>query len=67
MEQEGNDPVPHHDEFGSRAPTMADLYRIGKEQVGKSDSNLERMKNHFDQQDEKLDELMEMTRGTQLR
>ena len=28
---EGIRPVPHHDEFGSREPTMADLYRIFEE------------------------------------
>ena len=28
---EGNGPVPHHDELGSREPTMADLYEMFEE------------------------------------
>ena len=49
---EGNGCVPYHDEFRSDQPTMAELYRM----------IVERMKSQFDQQDEKLDGLMEKTR-----
>ena len=59
---EGSGPVPHHDEFGSDQPTMADLYRMIEERFDKSDRNLDKMKGH--QQDETLDELMEKTRYT---
>ena len=55
----GNGPVPHNDEFGFREPTMADLYRLIEGRLDKSDRSLERMISHFDQQDKKLDELME--------
>ena len=66
---EGNGPVPHQDEFGSDQLTiMAHLYRVNKGRFDQSDRYLDRMKSHFDQQeDTKLDEFMEMTRGTRQR
>ena len=78
---EGNDPVPHQDEFGPDQPTMVDLYRMIKERFDQSDKYLDRMKSqfdqldrylvrmksHFDEEDGKLDERMEMTRGTRQR
>ena len=42
---EGNDPVPHQEEFGSDQPTPADVYRMIEEL--------------FDKPDRKLDELTE--------
>ena len=39
---EGNGPVPHHDEFGSGKPTMADLYRVLEERSDKSDTQLDK-------------------------
>ena len=43
---EGNGPVPHHDEFGSREPTMADVYRMFEE---------------LDRMDKSLDMISELT------
>ena len=40
---ESNGPVPYHDEFGSREPMMADLYRMFEKQFDRTDKNLERM------------------------
>ena len=48
---EGNDPSLDQNEFGPDQPTMVDI-----------DRQLNRMKSHFDQQDEKLNESMEKTR-----
>ena len=64
---EGNGPVPQQEEFGYGQPTLADVYRMIKERFDQSDRYLGRMKSHFDQQDTKLDELMEVTRGTRHR
>ena len=61
---EGNDPVPHQDEFGPDQPTMADLYQMIEERF---DRQLNLIKSHFDQQDEKLDELMEKMTETNQR
>ena len=51
---EGNGPVPHQDEFGSREPTRVDLYKMFEERFDRTDKSL----------DKKLDELMERTRET---
>ena len=40
---EGNDLAPHHDEFGSREPTLADTYRMFEEWFDRMDKNLDRM------------------------
>ena len=40
---EGNGPVPYHDEFGSREPTMVDLYRMFEEKIDAINKNLGRM------------------------
>ena len=40
---EHNGPVPHHDRFGSREPTMADLDRMFEEPFDRMDKNLEKM------------------------
>ena len=40
---EGNGPVPHHDEFGSREPIMAGLYRLFEEQIDRMDKNMDGM------------------------
>ena len=64
---EGNGPVPCQDTFGSGQPTIADLHRMIEERFDQSDRYLNRMKNHFDQQEKKLHELMEMTRGANQR
>ena len=50
---EGNGPIPHQDEFGSREPIMADFYRTIKEL--------------FDASDWKLDKLTEKMRDTKQR
>ena len=64
---EGNGPVLHHDEFESREPTMVGLYRMIEELSDKSDSNLEKRKSRFEQQDEKLDELTKKVKETRQR
>ena len=61
---DGNGPVPQQEGFRSDQPTLADLYRTIKERFDQSNRYLDRMKSHFDQQEKKSDELMEMTRGT---
>ena len=58
---EGNDPFPHHDEFGFRKPTITDLCQMIKGRFDKSDIYLDSM-SHFDQRDGKLDELTKETR-----
>ena len=55
---EGNGPVPRQDKFGSDQPTMADLHRMIEERFDQLDRYLDRMKNHFDQQEKKLHELI---------
>ena len=57
---EGNGSVPQQEEFGSGQPTLADVYRMTEELFGKSDRYLDSIKRHFDQQEKKLDEFMEM-------
>ena len=65
---EGNGSVPQQEDFGSGQPMLlADVYRMFKEQFDQSDRYWDSMKSHFDQQKKKLDELMEMTRGTSQR
>ena len=62
---EGNDPVPHQDEFGPDQPAMmADVYRRIE---GIFNRQLNLMKSHFDQQDKKLDELTKEMRETRQR
>ena len=48
-----NDPFPHHDEFGSSEPTMAELYRM--------------LEGRFDRLDKQLDELIGKMRATNQR
>ena len=64
---EGNGPVPHQTKFGSAQSTIANLYQLIKELSNRSDSNFDRMRSHFDQQDEKLDGCMEKARKTKQR
>ena len=40
---EDNGPIPYQDKFGSREPTMADVYRIFEERFDRMDKNLERV------------------------
>ena len=61
---EGNDPVPHYDEFGSDEPTMGDLYRMLEESF---DRQLSRMKSHFDRQNKMFDELTKKMRASSQR
>ena len=56
---EGNGPAPHQKEFGPDQPTLADVYRLFEERL---DRQLKLRESRFDQQDKKLDELMEKTR-----
>ena len=56
---EGNGPVPQQEDFGSSQPTLADVYRVMKKRFDQSYRN--RMKSHFNQQEKKLDDHMEMT------
>ena len=44
----GNGPVPHHDEFRSGEPTMAELYRMLKQEIDRMDKNFKRMVSCFD-------------------
>ena len=64
---EGKGPVPQQEEFGSGQPTLADVYRVFKERFDQSDSYWYSMRSQFDQQEKKLDELVEMTRGASQR
>ena len=57
---EGNDSVPHHNEFGFGEPTMADLYRMLEENF---DRQVDRMRSDFDQQDKKFSKLTEIIRA----
>ena len=50
---EGNGPVPQQEEFGSDQPTLADVYRP----FVRFDRQLKVMKSHFDQLDERADEM----------
>ena len=61
---EGNDPVTHQEELGSNQPMMTDFYRMINERIDESDIHLDRTKSHFNQQEKKLGQLMEMTRGS---
>ena len=55
---EGNDgPVPQQKEFGSGQPTLADVYRMFKEQFDRSDRYWYGMRSQLDQQVKKLDEM----------
>ena len=56
---EGNGPVPQQEEFGPGQPTLTDVYRLFEEIL---DRQLNLMKSNFDQQDQKLNELVEKTR-----
>ena len=60
---EGNGPGPHHDEFGPDRRTLAGIYRLFEERFDKQVY----LMSHFDQQDKKLDELVEKTRETNRR
>ena len=64
---EGNGSIPRQEEFGPDQSTLADVYRFFKERLDQSDRYRDGMKSHFDQQEKKLKELMEMTRGTNQR
>ena len=64
---EGNGPVPYHDKFGSGESTMADLYRMLKNNFDRKDKSLDRMSSHFDRRDKKLDELTEEMKATNQR
>ena len=59
----GDGPVPQQEEFGSDQPTLADVYRLSEESF---DRRLKIMKSRFDQQEEKLNKLIEI-RGTSQR
>ena len=61
---EGSGPVPQHDEFGPEQPKLVDMYRVFEERF---DRQLNIIKIHFDQQDEKLDELTKKMRETRQR
>ena len=64
---EGKGPILQQEEFRSGQPTLADVYRVMKKWSDQSDKYWDSMKSHFDQQEQKLDELGEMTRGTSQR
>ena len=57
---EGNGPVPQQEYFGSGQPTLADVYRTMEEFFDRSDRYLDSINRHFDQQEKKLGEFMEM-------
>ena len=58
---EGNGPVPQQEELGSFGQlTLSDLHRMMEELFEKSGRYLDSIKRHFDQQEKKLDEFMEM-------
>ena len=61
---EGSGPIPQHDEFRPDQPMLVGMYRVFEERF---DRRLNIMKIHFDQQDEKLDELVEKMRKTRQR
>ena len=61
---EGNGPVPQHDEFGPDQLTLTDMYRLFEERFNRQ---LNRMRTYYDQQDGKLDELIEMAKETKQR
>ena len=63
----GSDSIPQQEEFGSDQPTLADVYRVVKERFNQSDNYWDGIKSHFVQQEKRLDELVEMTRGTSQR
>ena len=64
---EGYDPIPQQEEFVSGQHTLAGVYRMFKERFDQSGRYWDNLKSHFDQQEKKLDELMEMARGTSQR
>ena len=57
MAREKNDPVPQQEQFGSGQPKLADVYRPSDESLDRQQLKL--MKSHFDQQEKKLDKLMD--------
>ena len=63
---EGNGPVPQQEEFGSREPTLADVYRLFEErfdrQQKRMDSFFDGMDSCFDRWNKKLDEISDETR-----
>ena len=56
---EGNGPVPHQDKFGRDQPRWRPYIDFLKERF---DRQLKIMESHFDQQDEKFDDLMDTLR-----
>ncbi|CAN0376329.1 unnamed protein product [Ascophyllum nodosum] len=55
-------PVPLQEEFGSGQPTLADVYRVFKKRFDQSDRYWDSIKSHFDQLENKSDDLVdEMT------
>ena len=60
-------PVPQQEEFESGRPTLSDVYRTFEERFDQSDSYWYSIGSHFNQQVKKLDEPIEMMRGTSQR
>ena len=65
---ESNDgPIHQQEEFGSGHSTLADVYKIFKERFDQSDRYWYSMRSHSNQLEKKLDEMVDMTRGTNQR
>ena len=56
---EGNGPVYQQEDFGPDQPTLGDVFQLFEESF---DRQRKTVKSHFDRQEKKLGELMEMTR-----
>ena len=54
---EGNGPLPQQEEFGSGQPKLADVYRPSEESLDRQQLKL--MKSYSEQQEKKLDKLMD--------
>ena len=54
---EGNGPFPHHDEFGSGEPTMAEVYRMLEELFDRSDKQLDELKRKMGETNQRLADL----------
>ena len=64
---EGNDgPVPQQEEFGSGQPTLADVCRVFKERLDKSDRRLKKLSDEMKRMDQRLASLEQDARQPRL-
>ena len=63
---EGNGPLPHHDEFESTQPTMADLYQVTIERFDRSDKEFDGLTEKMRDETQRFAGLQHEARQTRL-